>query len=47
MGALLSEFVIYIIKFLAMILCAAVGIIIGKGLRKKKNEKLASEEAQE
>ncbi|MDE6026424.1 MAG: hypothetical protein K2G45_13355 [Lachnospiraceae bacterium] len=43
MGALLSEFVTYIIKFFAMILCAGLGISVGKVLRKRKNEKIAAE----
>lgn len=46
MGALLSELVTYIIKFLAMILCAGLGICVGKVLRRKKNEKLAAEQTE-
>lgn len=43
MSALISEFVTYIIKFIVMIACAAFGILVGKKIRKNKNNKLAAE----
>lgn len=46
MTAVLSEFVIYIIKFLAMILCAVSGVVVGGKIRKNKNQKLANENNQ-
>lgn len=39
MGALISEFITYIIKFIAMLGCAVLGVLVGKKIRKNKNEK--------
>ncbi|MGN0435499.1 MAG: hypothetical protein ACI4D8_02585 [Wujia sp.] len=47
MTALINELVQYLIKFLAMLVCAFAGICVGKVLRKKKDEKLASENTNE
>lgn len=43
MVALVSEFLVYIIKFVAMILCAVLGVFVGGKIRKNKNAKLAAE----
>lgn len=40
MSALLTEIVGYLIKFVAMIVCAFLGIQVGKVLRKRKDEKV-------
>ncbi len=40
MSALLTEIVSYLIKFVAMIVCAFLGIQVGKVLRKRKDEKV-------
>lgn len=42
MGALISEFITYIIKFIVMLGCAWLGVLAGKKIRKNKNEKLAA-----
>lgn len=47
MGALISELVTYLIKFIIMIACAVVGVIVGGKIRKNKNEKLAAQNNQE
>lgn len=47
MNALISELVVYLIKFFAMLLCAGVGIFVGGKLRKRKNAQLAAENNQE
>lgn len=39
MSAVFSELVTYLIKFFAMIVCAGLGIIVGKKVRKNKDEK--------
>jgi len=43
MNAIISELVVYLIKFFAMIIFAGAGIFIGIKLRKRKNEQLAAE----
>jgi len=43
MEALISEILKYLIKFIAMILFAFVGVIVGKKIRQNKNAKLAAE----
>jgi len=43
MNLLISEFVTYIIKFFAMLLCMIAGVAVGIKVRKRKNEKLAAE----
>lgn len=47
MNALLSELVSYLIKFFAMIICMLAGIMVGKKLRKNKDEKIAAEKTEE
>lgn len=47
MEALLSEFVTYIIKFLAMLVFAFFGILAGKKIRASKDAKLAEEQSRE
>ncbi|MCM1288345.1 MAG: hypothetical protein NC240_08535 [Clostridium sp.] len=47
MGAVFGELATYVIKFVAMIVCAGLGICVGRVLRKRKNEKLAAENADE
>lgn len=47
MGALLSEFVEYIIKFLAMLVFAFLGILAGKKIRANKDTKLEEEQSRE
>ncbi|MBO5509217.1 MAG: hypothetical protein J5962_02025 [Lachnospiraceae bacterium] len=47
MSAVFSELLVYVIKFVCMILCAAAGIGVGKHLRRKKNNKLANETAEQ
>ncbi len=47
MNGLISELVVYLIKFLAMLLCAGLGIFVGGKIRKNKNEKLAAENNQQ
>ena len=47
MNLLVSEFITYIIKFFAMILCTVAGVAVGIKLRKRKNEKLAAESENE
>ncbi len=37
MNALISEIVKYVVKFLAMIICAGAGIFVGKTIRKNKS----------
>ncbi len=44
MSALLTEIVSYLIKFVAMIVCAFLGIQVGKVLRKRKDEKVETAE---
>ena len=44
MSALLTEIVSYLIKFVAMIVCAFLGIQVGKVLRKRKDEKIETAE---
>lgn len=34
-----SELVVYAIKFLAMLVCAGLGIMVGKKIRKNKDAK--------
>ena len=40
MSALLTEIISYVIKFVAMIVCAFFGIMVGRVLRKRKDEKI-------
>jgi hypothetical protein len=47
MNAVISELITYVIKFVCMILCAAGGICVGNGLKKKKVKKLAEESGQQ
>lgn len=47
MGALLSEFVTYLIKFLAMLVFAFFGILAGKKIRANKDAKLAEQQSEE
>ncbi len=47
MTLLVNEIVQYLIKFVAMLLCAVLGIFVGKKLRKNKNAKLAAEKTSE
>ena len=47
MDALISELVVYVVKFLAMLAFAALGIFVGAKIRKNKNAKLAAENNQE
>ncbi len=47
MSALVSELVVYLIKFFAMLAFAALGVFVGAKIRKNKNEKLAAENNQE
>lgn len=47
MTALINELVQYLIKFFAMLICAFLGITVGKKVRKNKNEKLAQEKTAE
>lgn len=44
MSALLSELVTYLIKFLAMLIFAFLGILAGKKIRSNKDAKLAVEQ---
>lgn len=44
MGALWSELITYIIKFLAMLVFAFFGIVAGKKIRANKDAKLAEEQ---
>ncbi|MGN0367202.1 MAG: hypothetical protein ACI4EK_00340 [Wujia sp.] len=39
MTAVLSELVTYLIKFFAMLLCAGLGIMVGKKIRANKDAK--------
>lgn len=39
MDLLLNELVVYVIKFIAMLACAFLGIVVGKKLRKNKDAK--------
>ncbi len=45
MGPLLNELVVYLIKFIVFLACAFIGVKVGGKIRKNKNEKLASENA--
>ena len=45
MTALINEFVQYLIKFLAKLVCAFVGIIAGKKYHEKKKNQLTEEES--
>lgn len=47
MGAVFGELATYLIKFAVMLVCAGLGICVGKILRKRKNEKMAAENADE
>ncbi|MBR1815476.1 MAG: hypothetical protein IJ763_02125 [Lachnospiraceae bacterium] len=47
MSALATEIVSYVFKFIVMIICAVCGILVGKVLRKRKDEKTASESSNE
>lgn len=47
MGAVFGELATYLIKFAVMLVCAGLGICVGKVLRKRKNEKIAAENADE
>lgn len=47
MGAVFGELATYLIKFAVMLVCAGLGICVGKVLRKRKNEKMAAENADE
>lgn len=40
MEALMSEIITYLIKFFAMLICAFLGIIVGKKIRANKDEKM-------
>ena len=40
MSALLTEILSYVIKFVAMIVCAFCGVLVGRVLRKRKDEKI-------
>ena len=44
MNALLTEILTYVIKFVAMIVCAFLGIQVGKILRKRKDENIEAAE---
>lgn len=44
MSALLSELVTYLIKFLAMLVFAFLGILAGKKIRSNKDARLAMEQ---
>ncbi len=37
MWAVLSEFIVYLIKFVAMLVCAYLGIMVGKKVRANKD----------
>lgn len=39
MGAVLTELLMYVIKFVCMVLCAAGGIAVGMKIKKKKSVK--------
>lgn len=39
MSALLSELLTYGIKFIAMLICAFFGILVGKKIKENKNNK--------
>lgn len=43
MSALISELVLYIVKFIIFLACAFVGIKVGGKIRANKNAKLAAE----
>lgn len=43
MASVFSELVVYIIKFLAMLVCAFLGIMVGKNIRAKKDAEQASQ----
>lgn len=47
MTAVINELVQYLIKFFAMLICAFLGICVGKKLRKNKNEQTASAKTEE
>lgn len=47
MTALINELVKYLIKFLAMLVCAFLGICVGKKIRNNKNNQMASEKSAE
>jgi len=44
MELLVNEIVQYVLKFVAMIACAFLGIVVGKKIRKNKDAKLAAEQ---
>lgn len=39
MTPILNELIKYLIKFVAMIICAGLGIMVGKNIRKNKDAK--------
>ena len=43
MTALISEIITYLIKFFAMLVCAFLGIIVGKKIRANKDESMQEE----
>lgn len=43
MSALISELLLYIVKFILFLACAFVGIKVGGKIRANKNAKLAAE----
>lgn len=47
MNVLVSEAVVYVIKFICMILCAGLGIGLGMIIKKRKDRKVAEENTQE
>lgn len=44
MWAVISEFVVYLIKFVAMLLFAFLGIQVGKKIRANKDAQLGTED---
>ena len=47
LSALVTEIISYVFKFIVMLICAFCGILVGKILRKRKDEKEAQEESNE
>lgn len=47
MSAVISELMIYVIKFVCMLLCAIAGVCVGKTIKKKKNNKLENDVAEQ